>query len=143
MDRRKFLKASCAMGILGIAGTAIVMESCKKSNTTTTSSQAQGPTVNFTLDLTKPANSALNTASGSVASNGVVIVYTGSSYLAVAQSCTHNGCSVAYNTSGNNFVCPCHGGVFDSNGNVTSGPPPAALKKYSVTKSASVLTVSG
>jgi cytochrome b6-f complex iron-sulfur subunit len=140
MDRRNFLKTSCVLYASGVAGTALFIESCKKNNTSAT---PQGPTVNFILDLTLPANASLNTLNGSVASNGVVVVNTGSSYIAIAQSCTHNGCSVAYNQSGNDFVCPCHGGTFDTNGNVTAGPPPAPLKKYTVVKNGNVLTVSG
>jgi cytochrome b6-f complex iron-sulfur subunit len=139
MDRRNFLKTSCLCG-LGIAGTAAFMESCKKSGVSTA---AQGPTVNFTLDLTQPANASLNTAGGSVSSNGVVVANTGSSFIAVAQSCTHQGCSIAYNKNGSDFVCPCHGGTFDINGNVTAGPPPAPVKKYTVTKNGNILSVAG
>jgi cytochrome b6-f complex iron-sulfur subunit len=139
MDRKKFLKTSCSLCGIGVIGIALFLESCKKTSTT-----PEGPSVNFTLDLTQTANSSLNTTGGSLASNGVVIVNEGAgSFIAIAQSCTHNGCSVAYNQSGNNFVCPCHGGTFDTNGKVTSGPPPAPLKKYSVTKNGNILTVSG
>lgn len=140
MDRRKFLRTSCALGTLGVAGAAAFIESCKK---TSSSAAAQGPTVNFTLDLTQSSNAALNSSGGAVASHGVIVVNTGSSYAAVAQTCTHNGCSVGYNQSANDFVCPCHGGTFDVNGNVTSGPPPAPVKKYTVTKSGNILTIVG
>jgi len=101
------------------------------------------PTVNFTLDLTQPINASLNSSGGSVASNGVVVANTGSAYIAIAQACTHQGCSVSYNQSGSDFVCPCHGGTYGLNGNVLSGPPPAPLKKYTVTKSGSILTIAG
>jgi cytochrome b6-f complex iron-sulfur subunit len=140
MDRKKILKTSCALYISGIAVTAAFIEGCKKNSVSTS---PQGPTVNFTLDLTQSANSSLNTVGGSVASNGVVVANSGGSFVAVAQSCTHNGCSVGYSQSGNDFECPCHGGKYDTNGNVTAGPPPAPLKKYSVLKSGSNLTISG
>jgi cytochrome b6-f complex iron-sulfur subunit len=139
MDRRKFIKSTCAIG-LGITGTAVLLESCKKTQNSIT---PQGPTVNFQLNLNQPANLALNSTGGAVSSNGVIVVNTGGGYTAIAQSCTHNGCSVGYSSSGNNFICPCHNGVFDINGNVTSGPPPAPLKKYVVTKNAAVLTIAG
>lgn len=142
MDRRKFLKTSCTLGILGAAGAAVFIESCNK-NDSSGSGTPQGPTVNFNLDLTQPANSALNSSGGAVASNGVVVVNTSGTYIALAQSCTHNGCAVGYSQSGNNFVCPCHGGTFDINGKVTSGPPPAPLKKYGVTQNGSILTIQG
>jgi cytochrome b6-f complex iron-sulfur subunit len=141
MDRKDFIKTSLALCALGTAGAAAFLESCKKNNSS--SAAAQGPTVNFTLDLTQPANSALNSSGGAVASNGVLVVNTGSGYVAVAQKCTHNGCSVGYNQSGNGFVCPCHGGSYDINGNVTGGPPPAPIKKYTVVKNGNILTISG
>ena len=132
MDRKQFIKSSCAACALGFVGTSVLLQSC-----------SSGPSVNFTLDLTLPANSALNTSGGSLASNGVVVVNLSGSFVAVAQACTHQGCNVSYNQPGNNFTCPCHAGVFDINGNVTSGPPPSALKKYTVTKSGNILTITG
>ena len=38
--------------------------------------------------------------------------------------CTHLGCIPAYNPSRQQFVCACHGGVFDTNGINVFGPPP-------------------
>ena len=140
MDRKQFIKTSIVFCGMGVAGTAAFLESCKKKSS---SSSAQGPTVNFTLDLTQSANAALNTSGGSVASNGVVVANVNGTYVAVAQSCTHNGCNINYNPSAGNFICPCHGGTFDTNGNVTGGPPPAPVKKYTVTKSGNILTIQG
>jgi cytochrome b6-f complex iron-sulfur subunit len=140
MNRKKFIKTFFTCCGLGIAGTEIFLESCKKNSST---ASAQGPTVNFSLDLSVSSNAALNTTGGTVASNGVLIVNTTNGYAAVAQACTHNGCSVGYNQNANDFVCPCHGGIFDISGNVTNGPPPAPLKKYTVTKSGITLTIKG
>jgi cytochrome b6-f complex iron-sulfur subunit len=141
MHRRKFFKTSLALGGLGVVGTAAFIESCSKNNTSTT---PQGPTVNFTLDLSAQANAALNTSGGSVYSNGVIVANSGNNtFIAVAEACTHAGCNINYNLNQNDFVCPCHGGTYDINGNVTSGPPPAPLKKYTVTKNGYILTISG
>lgn len=41
--------------------------------------------------------------------------------------CPHLGCSVGWNPGQNQFVCPCHGGVFASAGERISGPPPRGL----------------
>ncbi len=139
MDRRKFLKSSSAMVGLSI-GLVSFIESCQKDSSSAT---PQGPTVNFELDLTQPANASLNNSGGWVSSHGVIIANTGSGIIAIAQSCTHNGCSIGYNHNNNDFVCPCHGGTFDTNGNVISGPPPAPLKKYSVVQNGDILTISG
>ena len=140
MDRRDFIKTSFLFAGFGAAGSMLFLESCKKEKISTT---PQGPTVNFTLDLTQPANAALNSSGGSVSSNGVVVANSGGTYIAVAQACTHNGCSIGYNAGNNTFVCPCHNGVYDTSGNVVSGPPPAPVKKYSVVKNGNILTISG
>ena len=138
MDRRNFLKSSGALCGMAVFGSVAFLESCQKSSV-----NPQGPNVNFTLDLNQAANASLNNPGGSVASNGVVVANSAGTFVAVAQSCTHQGCSVAYNKSGNDFVCPCHGGTYNINGGVISGPPPAPLKTYTVTQNGSILTIAG
>lgn len=46
--------------------------------------------------------------------------------------CTHLGCRVGWDSTKNNFLCPCHDGRFDTSGRVLSGPPPAPLTAYTV-----------
>ena len=41
--------------------------------------------------------------------------------------CTHLGCAVDWSSTEGHFTCPCHGGIFDADGNVISGPPPKPL----------------
>lgn len=49
-------------------------------------------------------------------------------YVAHSAACTHAGCTVNFDSSSNEFVCPCHGGIFNARtGAVESGPPPFAL----------------
>lgn len=137
MERRDFLKntvAVCGLAALPVA----VMESCKKS------SNYAGPTnVNFTLDLTNSANSALNSVGGAVLANGIIVIRnTNTSFVAFSSTCTHEGCTVGYNAGSTNLVCPCHGGTFSSTtGAVISGPPPSALSSYTCTLSGTTLTV--
>ncbi len=42
-------------------------------------------------------------------------------------TCTHLGCRTRYEQVTKHFVCPCHGGVYDQDGSVLEGPPPAPL----------------
>ena len=51
---------------------------------------------------------------------------------AISTSCTHLGCSVHWQADKKQFYCPCHQGVFDTNGKVVSGPPPRPLDSYRV-----------
>lgn len=46
-----------------------------------------------------------------------------------SNKCTHLGCAVDFSTSSNQFTCPCHGGIFDVQGNVVEGPPPKPLTR--------------
>ncbi len=130
MERKDFLVA--AGSLCGAAFFGNLLTGCKKSDPTV-------PSANFTIDLSDAGYAALLTTGGSINKNSINIVNTGSGYIAVSAVCTHEGCIVNY--SNNKFVCPCHGGVYNISGGVVSGPPPSALKKYTVTQSGTVLTI--
>ena len=64
-----------------------------------------------------------------------VMVYRGSESndLVVYNSrCTHLGCTVHWDDTKQIFLCACHGGAFDLNGNVKTGPPPRPLDKHNI-----------
>jgi Rieske Fe-S protein len=44
--------------------------------------------------------------------------------------CTHLGCPVSWDEMTHEFYCPCHGGVYDAQGDVVAGPPPRPLDRY-------------
>ncbi|RCH55203.1 oxidoreductase [Mucilaginibacter hurinus] len=52
---------------------------------------------------------------------------------ALSPVCTHAGCVVNFNASEKTWDCPCHGGRFDIDGNVLTGPPMKELKKVNLT----------
>jgi Rieske Fe-S protein len=41
--------------------------------------------------------------------------------------CPHLGCPINWHPDRSEFVCPCHGGIFNQNGEHTSGPPPRGM----------------
>lgn len=49
--------------------------------------------------------------------------------LVIWNRCAHLGCPVAYSRGGDSYICPCHGGAYDSRGRVTAGPPPRPLDR--------------
>lgn len=53
-------------------------------------------------------------------------------YLAFSKVCTHLGCLVKFDKDRQEFICPCHAGIYDLDGNVVSGPPPKPLRKFAV-----------
>ena len=50
--------------------------------------------------------------------------------VAFDPACTHLGCRIAWVGGKGRYLCPCHGGVFDVDGNVISGPPPKPLEQH-------------
>lgn len=44
--------------------------------------------------------------------------------------CTHLSCRVSWVEEEKVYVCPCHDGIFDIEGKVVAGPPPAPLQEY-------------
>ncbi|MCH7905520.1 MAG: ubiquinol-cytochrome c reductase iron-sulfur subunit [Armatimonadetes bacterium] len=51
---------------------------------------------------------------------------------ALDPTCTHLGCRVKFSQEEGKYLCPCHGGIFDQDGNVVSGPPPKPLDRRPV-----------
>ena len=41
--------------------------------------------------------------------------------------CSHLGCSISWRESQNQFVCPCHVGIFSADGTRISGPTPRSM----------------
>jgi menaquinol-cytochrome c reductase iron-sulfur subunit len=57
---------------------------------------------------------------------------TEDSFIAFSANCTHLGCPVRWLPDADLFMCPCHGGVYYSDGKVAAGPPPLPLFRYDV-----------
>jgi cytochrome b6-f complex iron-sulfur subunit len=98
--------------------------------------------VNFTLDLTQSANSALAQDGGFLINSGVIVArLAGGSFVAVSAACTHQGTPVQYAIGINQFICPAHGSTFATNGAVTRGPALTALTVYKTSLSGNMLRV--
>ena len=130
MERKEFLK------LLGMsAGSVLIascIQSCKKPSTK----------VDFTLDLTASANSALANNGGFVYSNGIIIaITTGGNFIAVAEACTHAGVAVTYDSANDRFHCSAHGSNFTDSGTVINGPAASPLKQYQTSLSGNSLRI--
>jgi cytochrome b6-f complex iron-sulfur subunit len=53
-------------------------------------------------------------------------------FLALSLICSHLGCSVIWDKTKNQFICPCHSSAFDRFGNVINSPAPRPLDFYPV-----------
>ncbi len=48
----------------------------------------------------------------------------------LSNSCAHLGCPVRWFPEKHEFLCPCHGGLYDINGGYVGGPPPRGMYRY-------------
>ena len=51
-------------------------------------------------------------------------------FIALSTRCAHLGCPVRFVSAAGNFICPCHGGVYDFEGKVIGGPPVRPLDRF-------------
>jgi cytochrome b6-f complex iron-sulfur subunit len=125
MTRNEFLSQ------VGVGAAALLMPACFGTLTSCSpaSSVPAAPTnVDFTLDV---STGALAVKGGYLLSNGIIVAHTLSgTYIAVSAACTHEGQTIQYIGSSNDFYCPRHGAMFNSVGQVTRGPAGAPLSQY-------------
>ena len=97
--------------------------------------------------MARPEEGEVSRRTAFVRNNGTV--NNTPSFTIISNHCAHLGCPVqpltevpskhklykdvtliALPTPPSGFSCPCHGGAYDSEGNVTGGPPVRALDRY-------------
>lgn len=89
------------------------------------------------VDATGRAISAEEVAEGGfltglIQGSPAVVFRRNQELVAFSTVCTHLGCIVSYESEDEVFVCPCHGGEYDVEGNVLDGPPPKPLTRLQV-----------
>jgi menaquinol-cytochrome c reductase iron-sulfur subunit len=62
----------------------------------------------------------------------VFLDHEGDGYRALSATCAHLGCRVHWDDAKQQFLCPCHGGVYSRDGRVVAGPPPRGLQRLAV-----------
>lgn len=126
VDRRGFIRISSIAGLTVAAvglgrlfpKSAAAAVSATPQNIIENSSLSIGETFNFTSKSGSPA----------------VLFKSKTGVYAYSAVCTHEGCTVQYNSASKNLQCGCHGAVFDpeSDGNALSGPTNKPLPKIKV-----------
>jgi cytochrome b6-f complex iron-sulfur subunit len=138
MNRRELVqKIVLGGGVMIIVPS--VLESCNKDSSTNPGGNPQPTEIN--LDLSLAENAALNNIGGSKIIQNVLVVNLGGSFIALSSVCTHQGCTVGYNSTAGNIQCPCHGSVYSTTGSVINGPAPNPLRSYSHNLMGTVLTI--
>lgn len=141
MKRIDFLKKVTAGSSLLLTA-PILFTSCTKDDEMPLPQGAQPGPDGWTIDLSAQEFSALNTVGGYGYKYNLIIIRSGESqYMAFSSQCTHQNCTVTYNSASRTLPCPCHGSVFSDTGSVLNGPAAVALKKYTVTQNGNILTI--
>jgi cytochrome b6-f complex iron-sulfur subunit len=55
--------------------------------------------------------------------------------------CVHLGCTVPWDAAQHKFACPCHGSVYDINGQNVAGPAPRPLDQMEIQVQGDVISV--
>jgi Rieske Fe-S protein len=101
--------------------------------------EAVGPVGRFTADTYKPVVFTLVQGIGEAGKTTAFVRKAitdapfneePNTYVAISSRCAHVGCPVNFVAAANNFICPCHGGVYDFQGKVIGGPPVRPLDRF-------------
>lgn len=134
IDRRTFLCVAACAAAAGIAG------GC--------ASVALMPVtpVNDVIRLPLALHPQLATAGGFVRMRSTldgraiyVLALADGSYAALSPICTHRGCTV--DVAGDHLLCPCHGSMYDREGQVMRGPAERALRRFATSLESDELVI--
>lgn len=128
MERRKFLKSSCQLCLLGAAGYLLpTLTSCATSKTSVYKATITGNTIAIPLSLFDTSNLQIVRPKGWMYDLAVHKKEDGS-FDALLMKCTHMDNQL--NVTGSGFSCSLHGSTFDKQGNVQKGPAEHPLQQY-------------
>lgn len=129
MKRREFIS------LVGVGtATPLIISSCtrKASQPAANSVRADGFQEVGTLTELDKNQQLLRTNLGGGDKKALVILNPtdNEQLIAVNPTCTHAGCTVAWESEQQAFVCPCHDSHFGSDGKVLQGPAEKPLTSY-------------
>ena len=135
MDRRKFIKNSCA-ACLSATALAGMLSSCQATRYISGALGKDG--------LSIDANEFISKQKGKLVYRSFIIVrnealqyplcvyrFSENEYAALWMRCTHQGTELQ--ASGDRLQCPAHGSEFDNKGTVKTGPAEKSLRTFPVT----------
>ena len=130
MDRRGFLRISTVAAI-AIAGAGIG-KLFPKSASAATASAGKSNSKKIVKDASFKAGATHNFVSK--AGTPAVLFRTKNGVFAYSAVCTHEGCTVQFNSASKKLQCGCHGAIFDpfDSAKVVTGPTNQPLAKIKV-----------
>lgn len=143
MDKRQFLKSASAATVLAVLG--VSLEACESDTVDPNSggnNEGNNGGTGLTIDLTDSTFQSLQTAGNWVLhpNENILLVNVSGNIRAFTSVCTHSGCSRDWALA-SNATCTCHGSVFNTEGNVVSGPANGALTQFQVTRDGNTITI--
>jgi menaquinol-cytochrome c reductase iron-sulfur subunit len=142
VSRRAFM-TSVALGAGGVASAMFALPALGFAlgplfeKTIHRSLQDGGGVDDFTADTFIPVVITTNAGIGEV---GKTLVYIRRNvnptpqqhwpFIAISNRCAHLGCPVRFIDAAKSFICPCHGGTYNFEGEVTGGPPVRPLDRF-------------
>ncbi|QGY42165.1 Rieske 2Fe-2S domain-containing protein [Maribellus comscasis] len=139
MERKEFIKKFAVGGSILLAAPAL-FNACSDGNDDVIDDMDDND--GTTIDLTSSTFANLQTVGGFAYKGDIIIIrVSNTQYVALSSVCTHQGCTVEFNSTDTAVVCPCHGSAFSTTGAVTQGPAATNLKSYSVTVNGDTLTI--
>ena len=139
ISRRDFVTIS--VGLMGTIIAAVIglpaigyLLSPAISKQKTESWVSLGPLENYPINeptLFSFTQARLNGWEKTVNSFGVYVLRKNQDdVITYSNVCTHLSCRVTWHPDRQLFICPCHDGQFNEQGDVVAGPPPRPLDRY-------------
>ena len=153
MNRRNFIKKSsfAACACFGVSALGL-LQSCEDNTAyeQNTDNDVDND-IQLSVDISQDPHRNLEVVGGTsvlgpneIDSKGLLLVRTSEdNFKVLSRRCTHSSYSVNdFNSQGLAMCSSGHGGGFNANGNVVSGPPSASLSSYSSSFSNNILIIS-
>lgn len=136
MDRRKFLSVlTTGIGaiIAGVMTVPVVLHSLAPVFHKREEEEWRplGPTSAFPLEKIVVARLKISKSAGRLNTKSVFVWrQEDQKFVVYSRDCTDLGCPLNFDSGSEWFYCPCHGGIFDKNGERRAGPPSKAMWRF-------------
>ena len=153
MNRRNFIKKSSFAACACVSVSALsFLQSCEDNTAYDQNTDNAGDNdIQLSVDISQDPHRNLEVIGGTsilgpneIDSRGLLLVrISENNFRVLSRRCTHSSYSVNdFNSQGLAMCSSGHGGGFNANGNVVSGPPSASLLSYSSSFSNNILVIS-
>jgi Rieske Fe-S protein len=138
MDRRAFLRSSCAACLATAAGGGMLsgIAGCASSNVYRATVVKNIIQIDSALLATKQT---LVVRTDETPFDILLVKRSETDYEALLMECTHQNNALTASSTG--LFCPAHGSAFDLDGCVIRGPAARPLKKYKTTVSGNIINI--